>query len=168
MAADPVIRRLQGPDDIPLFRQIRREALETHPDAFASTLQDLDAMTDAQVLARFESPGFVALDAKDPIGLIGYIRERPSKMAHRATLVMVFVTPLRRRSGLGRALLEHVFGAARAEGINQIELAVAETNPTAVAFYTRMGFETIGTIPRGFCHEGRYLDERLMVRRLDA
>lgn len=53
MAADPVIRRLQGPDDIPLFRQIRREALETHPDAFASTLQDLDAMTDAQVLARF-------------------------------------------------------------------------------------------------------------------
>ena len=51
-------------------------------------------------------------------------------------------------------------------GIRQVELAVTAQNKPALSFYRREGFRDIGTIPAGFVHEGKDMDEVLMFRRL--
>jgi ribosomal protein S18 acetylase RimI-like enzyme len=65
-------------------------------------------------------------------------------------------------------LLDHLVVAARRDGIAQLELAVSVENPAAVFFYERSGFTIAGTIPLGFRHQGRDIDEHIMVRNLDA
>ena len=44
-------------------------------------------------------------------------------------------------------LLSAAVDSARAQGIAQLELNVSETNPRAIAFYRRHGFEVIGRDP---------------------
>ena len=163
-----IIRQL-APHETALFRKLRLEALETHPEAYVSTADDLRTLDDAVVSARLaEHPAFVALDRDEPVALMGWLRQPSSKMAHRANLVMVYVRPELRRTGIASALLGHLVVAARQDGIAQLELAVSVENPAAVLFYERFGFNIAGTVPRGFRHQGRDIDEHIMVRDLDA
>ena len=162
-----IVRRL-GPDDVAAFRRIRLEALREHPESFASTYEDWLRLTEAELAERLESaPSFAAFAGTEPVGLIGYIREAPSKMAHRATLIMVYLRASHRGGGAARQLLHAALEHAREAGVIQAELAVAAGNTRAQRFYAREGFTEIGTIPGGFRHEGRLIDEVLMVRRLD-
>jgi ribosomal protein S18 acetylase RimI-like enzyme len=62
--------------------------------------------------------------------------------------------------------LAAVTAHARDGGFRQIELAVTAENAPALAFYRREGFAEIGYIPAGFLHEGREIDEILMMRRV--
>lgn len=157
--------RLLRDDEVERFRRIRLEALAREPAAFASALadwqsQDLDAWR-ARLAA---GPVAVALSGDEPVGLMGLLRERGSRMAHRATLVMVYVRPEARGSGLAAAMLACLEDAARAAGIRQVELHVSVENPGAVAFYRRSGFREVGRLPAAFVHDGRAIDEFLMVR----
>jgi RimJ/RimL family protein N-acetyltransferase len=47
-----------------------------------------------------------------------------------------------------------------------LELAVSAENPAAIRFYLREGFSEVGRIPGGFLHDGREIDDVMMVRRL--
>jgi len=73
-----------------------------------------------------------------------------------------------RGRGLGAALLHALTAHARALGVRQLELAASAENPAAVRFYRRAGFVEIGRVPGGFVHEGREIDEIMMVRRIAA
>lgn len=44
--------------------------------------------------------------------------------------------------------------------------AVSAENPAAIRFYLREGFSEVGRIPAGFLHDGREIDDVMMVRRL--
>jgi ribosomal protein S18 acetylase RimI-like enzyme len=88
-------------------------------------------------------------------------------MAHRATIIMVYVRKSFRGSGIASELLQSVTDHARASGIRQLELAVTAENPGARRFYEREGFAVIGRIPGGFLHDGKEIDEIMMARRID-
>lgn len=157
--------RLLRDDEVELFRRIRLEALAREPAAFASALADWQALDlDAWRARMAAGPVVVAFDGDELVGLMGLVRERGSRLAHRATLVMVYVRPEARRSGLSAAMLACLDEAARAAGIRQVELHVSVENPAAVGFYRRSGFREIGRLPAAFLHEGREIDEFLMVR----
>jgi ribosomal protein S18 acetylase RimI-like enzyme len=94
------------------------------------------------------------------------MRQRASKMAHRASIIMVFLRADLRGTGLARALLEHLTEYARTQGIRQLELAVTAENLQAFRFYQRAGFAEIGRVPGGFLHDGREIDDIMMVRRI--
>ncbi|TWA19481.1 acetyltransferase (GNAT) family protein [Sinorhizobium medicae] len=87
-------------------------------------------------------------------------------MAHRATLVMVYVRRELRGTGVAKRLLNTVADHAREIGIRQMELAVSADNPAAIRFYNREGFAEVGRIPGGLLHEGREIDDVIMVRRI--
>jgi ribosomal protein S18 acetylase RimI-like enzyme len=159
------IRRL-GPDDVDTFCRIRLEALSADPHAFASHLEDWDRLPDDAWRQRLVEPVLVALRDGEPIGIIGLIRQRSSKMAHRATLVMAYVRRDVRGTGIASRLLGAVEDVAIADGIVQLELAVSADNQPAIRFYRREGFAEMGRVPGGFRHENRECDEILMVRRL--
>jgi RimJ/RimL family protein N-acetyltransferase len=160
--------RLLTATDIDIFRRIRLEALRTEPASFASTTADWEALPDDEWHRRVtETPVFAAFDDAEPVGLMGLMRQRSSKMAHRATIIMVYVRRDHRGRGLAAALLEALTNHAREIGIRQLELAVSCENPAAIRFYEREGFAAIGRIPGGFLHEGREIDELMMARRID-
>jgi len=63
------------------------------------------------------------------------------------------VDPAYGAQGIGRALVEHVIEACRADGYRGIQFnAVAASNRHAVRLYERVGFTTVATIPGGFHH----------------
>ena len=165
-AAMPLIRRLTA-EDAGAFRAIRREALAEAPAAFASTLADYAKLSDETIRAMLtELPVFAAFRDGAPVGLMGLAPNRPSKMAHRANIIMVYARASERGGRRAEALLEAVTAEARAMGLTQLELAATVENAAALAFYRRQGFAEVGRIPAGFLHEGREIDEILMMRRI--
>jgi GNAT superfamily N-acetyltransferase len=161
--------RLLSAGDFDIFRRIRLEALRAEPGAYASTFEEWESLPDDEWRRRLtENPVFVALQGDDPVGIMGLMRQRASKMAHRATLIMVFLRADQRGTGLASALLKKVEDHARAQGIRQLELAVTAENLQAFRFYRRAGFAEIGRVPGGFLHEGREIDDIMMARRIQG
>ena len=94
------------------------------------------------------------------------VRRRPSKMAHRADIVMVWVRASARGSGAATAMLRALEDAARRLSLSQLELAVTAENLPAIRFYQRNGYRQIGLVPSGFRHDGCDIDEVLMAKSL--
>ena len=165
MSTDTI--RLAGPDDVDAFRRIRLEALRAEPTAFASTAADWEALSDEEWQRRLTEPVFIAFRGDEPVGIVGLIGYRASAMAHRATVVMVYVRATLRGSGLASALLDTLTQHARELGIRQLEMAANAGNPAAVGFYRRQGYTEIDRIPGGFVHDGKAADKIMMMRRID-
>lgn len=158
-----------GPDDMQIFRQIRLEALRSEPANFASSAEDWEALPDAEWTRRLTvNAVFVDFHEGEPIAMMGLMPQAASKMAHRGTVIMVYVRKDRRGGGHAKAILDVLVAHARQAGIRQLELAVSAENPAAIRFYQREGFTQAGRIPGGTIHEGREIDEILMTRRIDG
>ncbi len=142
------VRRLRAPEDLNIFRALRLEMLRAEPAAYASSYQDAVALSEPEWLGRMQTAPMCALfQGDDPVGLMGYLRERSTKMRHRASLIMVWVRPDARGRGGADRLLAGVLAEAAADGIDQMELTVLSSNARALRFYERNGFEIVGTIP---------------------
>jgi ribosomal protein S18 acetylase RimI-like enzyme len=162
-----MIRHL-APEDFEFFRRIRLEALRAEPAVFASSAEDWEKLPDEEWRRRLTvNAVFVDFIEGEPVAIMGLIRQSASKMAHRATIVMVYVRKDRRGAGHAQALLDALVRHACEAGIRQLELAVSAENPAAIRFYRREGFVEAGRIAGGTIHEGREIDEILMTRHID-
>jgi ribosomal protein S18 acetylase RimI-like enzyme len=156
-------------DDVEIFRRIRLEALHHEPQAFASTEADWARLPVAEWQARLAANAvFVALDGDEPVGIMGSMRQRASRMAHRATIIMVYVRREARGSGVARQLLARLTEHARSDGIRMLELVARADNGTAIRFYEREGFREIGCVPGGLLDGEEEVDEILMARHIDG
>ena len=71
-----------------------------------------------------------------------------------------------RGMGIGRALGEASLAAARGAGFKAIQFNyVVSTNSTAVKLWQSLGFETVGTLPKGFQHPRHGLVDVLVLHR---
>lgn len=159
--------KLLAPEDYEVFKRIRLEALRTVPEAFASSERDWAALPDEEWQQRLRNNAVVVcFRDEEPVGIMGLMRQQASKMAHRATIIMVYLRESERSAGRAVAMLDLLLDHARTVGVRQVELAVSAENPAAIRFYLREGFQEIGRIPGGILHEGREIDEIMMARRL--
>lgn len=164
--SDAVIRLL-GSADVDAFRRIRLEALREEPASFASSIEEWEALDVAEWRQRLEANAiFVAFHGSEPIGIMGLMRQRAGKMAHRATIIMVYVRNEHRGAGIASRLLNGLTRHAGKMGIRQLELAVTGDNIPALRFYKREGFAEVGCFPGGYLHDEREIDEILMTRRV--
>jgi L-amino acid N-acyltransferase YncA len=168
MGAERALIRQLSPDEIDIFRRIRLEALRCEPASFASRFEDWIILPNGEWRRRLADPVFVAFSNSEPIGVMGLLRFRPRKMAHRATLVSVYVRKSERGTGIAADLLSVVSNVARSLGILQMELAVNAENSAALRFYQRHGFVEVGRIPGGLVEGDREIDDVIMVRRLSG
>ncbi len=164
----PTVRRL-GASDAAAYREIRLESLRDAPDAYGSVYADW-ADAPMQTFADRRQSAFVvgAFDNGALVGLAVMDREKGGNTRHRALLTAVYVRPAARGKGLTMAMMEAIAAHAVAEGILQLELHVVVTNAAAIRAYEAAGFERAGLCPRAIMSRGRFADELLMVRRLDA
>lgn len=68
---------------------------------------------------------------------------------HRGWVNYLAVDPARRGSGLGRALMAEAEDRLRARGCPKINLQVRTSNPSAIAFYERLGFAVDDAVSLG-------------------
>lgn len=164
-ASGVTIRHIQA-GEVEAFQRIRLEALRTQPSSFASRYEDWSALSLEEWRNRLSEPVLIAFQDNEPVGIMGLLRQRSSKMAHRAMIIMVYIRKSLRGTGLAGRLLDVVSDHARHIGIRQLELFVSAENPAAIRFYQREGFSEVGRIPAGVLEEGREIDDVIMARRL--
>ena len=82
-------------------------------------------------------------------------------VADEAEILTLAVTPLVRRNGAGRALVEAAAAIAAARGADSLFLEVAATNAAALGLYAASGFETAG-LRRAYYADGA---DALVMRR---
>jgi ribosomal protein S18 acetylase RimI-like enzyme len=131
------------PADWQRFRVIRLRALRESPEAFGSTLEEEQNLTDTDWpdrLARPEVATFVAraTDQTD-VGLaVG------APYDDEAGLYAMWVAPEARGTGIGSALIDAVIAWASEIGHTKILLDVGDHNAPAIALYERNGFKATG------------------------
>jgi len=150
--------------DVEIFKQLRLEALRCEPASYASSFEDWENLSQDEWLLRMsDCTIFAGYKDKQPIGLMAMMPQRPSKMAHRAGIIMVYVRKSARGKGIATLLLDTLTNYARECAISQLELSVSAENDVAIGFYLKHGFSKVGLIPNGYRHEGRDIDDILMV-----
>jgi ribosomal protein S18 acetylase RimI-like enzyme len=84
--------------------------------------------------------GFVA----DEGGIVGFAGVEYEAWHRRVVLWHLYVVPARRRSGIGRALLERVEAFGRERGAKQVWLETSNINVPGIAAYARLGYALCG------------------------
>ena len=120
-----------------------------------------------RALAAQDQAWYVAFDADGPAGFakVNWHRTEPGSGMQGAELQKIYFLPGRTGRGLGAGLLAHVTAQAVARGEPHLWLNVLGPNQAAQRFYSRHGFERLGTV--SFQLEDRVLDMIAMGRALD-
>ncbi len=151
-------------DDAEIFRAIRLEALERHPETFQATYEsaaDLHLDAFKQRLRQYALFGGF-LDGKLR-GFVGFYPLKNPKISHKGIMWGMYVAEEARGTGLAKAMVEAVVDSARGK-VEQILISVIADNERAKRFYEKMGFERYGFERRALKIEGRYYDEEFRVR----
>jgi RimJ/RimL family protein N-acetyltransferase len=161
------------PADAADYSALRREMLADSPWAFAASPDEGAAVdpalfvnwisqADHRALGAFEdAPGG---DRPRLVGSAFVYRLPRRKLAHRAYIEGVYVTPTARNRGLATALMRAALDQARAwPGITGVGLSVSQDSPAAQRVYERVGFKAWGREPAALSMDGRTYDEIHMV-----
>lgn len=164
-----VIRAL-SPADVPAYVALRREALADSPWAFAASAENDVGLDEARMVASLGESRSAVVGAFDQSGRLvascGVSGHRHRKMAHRAHLWGVYVTPAARGRGVGKAVVRGALDVARTwPGVNSAGLSASARAEAALALYRSLGFVAWGVEPGCLCVDGAFIDEvHLLLR----
>jgi ribosomal protein S18 acetylase RimI-like enzyme len=138
--------------DAHLLQAAMRKAVSTSPEAFFTTLADLNARPAARWEREIRTSSWAVLEAGDDVVGIAAAK-RPDPVADyghdpaRACFIeSVWIHPERRRQGLGERLVSYLIETQRGRGIEWFLLWVVLANRGAIHFYERLGFEETGQL----------------------
>lgn len=73
------------------------------------------------------------------VGMVHFIYHRSNWSVHWSCYLQdLLVVPAQRGTGVGRALIEYVYAAAKADGADKVHWLTHETNATAIQLYERI------------------------------
>jgi GNAT superfamily N-acetyltransferase len=157
--------------DLAALRELRLEALRSHPESFgadyeSSLAQPVEFWRD-RLLPRPDGTAVFIADAGHTLaGMCGILPGSSPKTRHVAMIWGMYVRPEWRRRRLSEALLAACIDAARTAGMIRVRLAVVATNEAAIRCYRQSGFETYGVEPDAIRVGEDLFDELLMTRRV--
>jgi len=149
------------------YKKLRLEALQTSPEAFASSYEEEKEFTLVNFENRLNNPFSFTLGALEEGELYGVVTlqfEQKVKLKHRTNLVAMYVSYEKRGKGIAKKLIqEAITRAKQLEVIEQIHLTVGSKNQPAKNLYNSLGFKTYGVASKALKIDNTYLDEELMV-----
>ncbi len=170
MQAHPIHIRPISPDDLAVYRALRLEALQAHPEAFTSDYAEQAAQPESFWQQRLNDnhnhPHQIIYGAEESdefVGMTGIGCGSSPKTVHSAWIWGVYVKPTYRGQQLGERLLHACIDWARTHGVKVVKLGVMVGNEAALKCYTRCGFVTYGREPLALCVDGQIHDEWLMA-----
>ena len=132
-----------------LHRGLRLRALRDSPDSFGETFADVVARPTSywEDLTRSVTEPerhvmFLACEGEHVLGSTYGLLDREQSEAGRVG--GMWVDPAWRRRGIGRALLQEVFGWARARGLSCLGLWAPGHRPATISLYRQVGFRETG------------------------
>ncbi|MCH6269107.1 GNAT family N-acetyltransferase [Neobacillus citreus] len=164
--------RLLNSIDAESYWKLRLEALQQNPEAFLTSYEDAMSRENpveqtAQNLSTEGTYTFGAFNNQELIGVVTLMHEKPSKIRHKANIFAMYVTPHKRVSGVGSALLSAAVEKAKSiQTIEKINLTVTASNEKAKKLYTKHGFKVFGYEEKALIVNGEYFDEAYMVLHL--
>jgi len=161
--------RRGAPDDVPLVQRLAHAIWHAHYPSMLSAAQ-IDYMLargycDAALMPFATDPARGLALAEQGQRAVGFAAWYPPGDAATMKLDKLYVLPAWHRRGVGRALIEHVAGAARAAGCRTLVLNVNRNNAGAVQAYERCGFaiREAADFPIG---DGFVMEDYVMARPL--
>lgn len=119
----------------------------------------------ADLVAQVNADRTILIVARDPDGLAGWVsldRNDAPLVAHWATVRRLQTHPRARGRGIGSLLMRELARIARADGLQQLHLAV-RGGMGLEDFYRRLGWHVVGAWPRALrFSRDDYRDEVLM------
>ena len=167
-----VVLRPVCQEDVEAFRELRLEALRTHPEAFGADYATEAARPLSYWLTTLErfcgdtAVIFLAVQQGQLLGMVGLQPGFSVKTQHAGVIWGVYVRPVWRLQRLAEALLHACITWAQRHHMQQVKLVVVNTNVAAIRCYARCGFTVYGLESQAIYHDGHYYDELLMTRRL--
>lgn len=162
-----LIREAQPEDAAPLIAYFRRIFAEpsinliTEADEFCPPVEAESRVI--REMARAENSLFLAAEIDDRI--VGQLTLEGGKRRNvrHAAVLGITVAQEWRGQGVGRQLMAHAIGWARASGIiTRIELHVFARNERAIRLYKEFGFVIEGRRREAVIRDGEYLDDLVM------
>jgi RimJ/RimL family protein N-acetyltransferase len=171
----PATIRPTHEEDAAAFRDLRLEALRTHPEVFGADYDESLARPIEFWQERVRDGAgsdlgitYVAEAGGALVGMTGIYRDNHLKMRHSGMIWGVYIQPDWRGAGVADALIEACIAWARGRGLRLVKLSVVTTNTAAIRRYIRCGFSVYGVEPEVIYHGGVYYDELLMAQRLTS
>lgn len=129
------------------LRSVRLAALREAPYAFGSTHEE-ERQWDDDRWREWASWGqrgkeeviFLAYEASRPVGMVGTFKAEEDAVM----LIAMWVAPVARRQGVGRALVQAVVSWAAEVDARRVILWVADDNTAASGLYSSLGFRPTG------------------------
>ena len=158
-----IIRRL-SPSDADSFQALRLRGLQEVPSAFGSSYEEEVGFSRETIESRLavkpDRGVFGAFEGEELIGLVALGRENMAKLAHKAMIWGMYVSPGARAQGIGRALLLEALALARdVPGLQQVNLCVNAANAPAIRLYESVGFRAFGREIGAMFIAGEFHDE---------
>jgi len=155
--------------DVKLYRELRLECLKIFPENFGSVFEVevakpklyFENHIEEQPIGKFMIGAF---DGEKLIGVCGFVQETGLKEKHKGSAIQMNVLPQYHGKGVGLGLLQTVVDEAfKIPEVEQVLLAVVNTNIAAIKTYEKAGFKEYGLLPKSLKLDDKYLDERLMI-----
>ena len=160
----PVSIREATPGDAAQLAVLLAEVNHLHAEALPHVYRRIaaDDQTADFLLSCLADDGTRLFVAEEAGWLVGYVAlhvtyapDTPVHLPRRWVLIdTIVVREAFRRRGIGQALVERAHAWAAQEGIDEVELKVAEFNAAAIALYEKLGYVT------AFRRMGRTLADR--------
>jgi ribosomal protein S18 acetylase RimI-like enzyme len=156
--------------DAAALRQLRLEALQNRPVAFASDyheeVQYPLSRTEERLKDQTANAIFIALADSTLVGMMGIGQSQHRNVRHNAMIWGVYVQPAWRGKNISGQMIETCIEWARERSVRFVKLGVNATNTSALNSYIRAGFKVYGVESQVIFYDGEYHDELLMVREI--
>jgi ribosomal protein S18 acetylase RimI-like enzyme len=160
--AASVIRPAEASDRPGILRIVRAVVEDGTTYAFAADTSD------RELLEYWPAPGdgsFVATRGDLVVGCYVLRPNQPGRGGHVANASYAVLSEARGR-GVGHAMGLHSLDEARRRGFQAMQFNfVVASNERAIALWRRLGFQTVGRLPRAFAHPGQGLVDALVMHR---
>jgi RimJ/RimL family protein N-acetyltransferase len=152
------------------YIKLRLHALQESPEAFGITYEE--TINKEHLLESYQERlrptdyvfSMGIFDGEKLVSIATLLRENSVKAEHKSDLLAVYSDPLYRKKGLSKMLIASLIEKAKEiDGLEQIHLAVVNTNQAACNLYRSLGFIPYGTEKHAMKWNGRYWDEVHMV-----